>query len=106
LTIHASDTGKIVVRCFAECSFEEIVNAVGLGWEPWFPPKQKDDFYPPIKRPFPAMDVLSAIADEARILAVFISDLDFAVPLKQDDIDRARLAAERIVAARSVALGR
>lgn len=105
LTLHSSDTGKIVARCFAECSFGAIVDGVGLGYEPWFPPKQDGDFSPPIKRPFPAADVLRAVADEALILSVFIHDMDFAVPLKQDDIDRAQLAATRILAARSLALG-
>lgn len=105
-TLRADPDGRIVCHCHAGCSFPEIVNAVGLGWEPWFPPKQEADYLPPIKRPYPAGDVLEALADEARILAVFITDLDFAVPLKQDDIDRAQLAAQRILAARSMALGR
>lgn len=75
LTIHESETGKIVVRCFAGCGFEAIVGAVGLGFEPWFPPKQEGDFSPAIRRPFPAADVLQALAFEAIVLAVTAADL-------------------------------
>lgn len=106
MTIHASNTGNIVVRCHAACSFPEIVEAVGLGWEPWFPPKQEADFSPPIKRPFPAADVLKALADEADILCIVLHDSDWGLPLKKVDIERAQLAIERIRAARSLALGR
>src|SRR5688572_21455419 len=67
MTLMESD-GKVVVRCHAECSFESIVNALGLGWEPWFPPKQAGDFSPPIRRPFPAGDVLEAVAFEMKVV--------------------------------------
>lgn len=106
LTLHESDTGLIVARCHAECSFESIVEGVGLGWEPWFPPKQKGDYSTPIKRPFPAADVLRALADEADILCVVLHDSDWGKPLPKVDIERAQLAIERIRAARSLALGR
>lgn len=106
LTLHASDTGLVVVRCHAECSFESIVNAVGLGWEPWFPPKQQGDYSPPIKRPFPAADVLAALADEAEVLDIVLHDADWGLPLLKVDIERAQLAIDRIRAGRSLALGR
>jgi hypothetical protein len=106
LTLLANPDGRVVVKCFAECSFEEIVGALGLGWEPWFPPKQEGDFSPPIKRPFPAADVLEALADEADVLCVVLHDSDWGLPLKKSDIERAQLAIERIRAARSLALGR
>lgn len=106
LTLHASDTGKIVARCHAECGIDAIVEAVGLGWEPWFPPKQKGDFSPPIRRPFPAADVLRALADEAEILDIVLRDSDWGLPLAKADIERAKLAIDRIRAGRSIALGR
>jgi hypothetical protein len=106
LTLHASDTGLIVAKCHAECSFPEIVNAVGLGWDVWFPPKQKGDFSSPIKRAFPAADLLNAIADEAEILDIVLHDADWGLPLYKADIERAKLAINRIRAARSMALGK
>ena len=105
-TLHAAPDGRILARCHAECSFPEIVEAVGLGWEPWFPPKQQADYLPPVKRPFPAADVLAALADEADILCVVLHDADWGKPLSKVDIERAQLAIERIRAGRSIALGR
>jgi hypothetical protein len=105
LTVRAKDDGRLLVYCHAECGIEAVVGALGLEVSDLFP--SRDIEYAPRERnPFPAADVLRAVADETMILAVFIYDLDFAVPLKQDDIDRARLAADRIMAARGLALGR
>lgn len=105
-TLHAGADGRIACHCHSGCSFPEIVEAVGLGWEPWFPPKQDSDFKPPIRRPFPVADVLAALADEADILCVVLHDSDWGKPLPKVDIERAQLAIERIRAARSLALGR
>jgi hypothetical protein len=105
-TLHANPDGRILANCFSGCSFPDIVEAVGLGWEPWFPPKQSADYLPPIKHAFPAADVLKALADEADILCVVLHDSDWGLPLKKVDIERAQLAIERIRAARSLALGR
>ncbi len=105
LTIRAEDDGRILVHCFAGCSFEEIKDAVGLGWEPWFPPKQKDDFKPAIRRPFPAADVLEAVASEAAIVAVAAANVALGVPLTAEDKARAWEANCRIQNAREIALG-
>lgn len=105
LTIHESETGKIVVRCHAECSFEEIVNAVGLGWEPWFPPKQDGDFSSAIRRPFPAGDVLEALAAEAMIVTTAACNLGNGFELTHGDHARLLVAMERIEEGRRLALG-
>jgi hypothetical protein len=105
LTIHAADDGRILVRCFAECSFEEIVGAVGLGWEPWFPPKQPDDFKRAVRRPYPAADVLEALTDEALIVMVSASCLRQGGKLTDVGHERLLTAMQRISAGREIALG-
>lgn len=105
MTMHQADDGRVLVRCWAGCSFEEIVNGVGLGWEPWFPPKQNDDFKPPVRRPFPARDVLEATAFEAGIVAIAASNLANGVELTEEDRKRLHLCASRIWQARDLALG-
>jgi hypothetical protein len=105
LTIRAEDDGRILVHCFAGCSFEEIKDAVGLGWEPWFPPKQKDDYKPGIRRPFPAADVLEAVASEAAIVAVSAANVAHGVSLTDEDMARVWEANCRIQNARDIALG-
>jgi hypothetical protein len=93
------------VHCFAGCAVDAITAAVGVDLADLFPPKPIEHA-PREKRPFPVADVLEALADEAEVLGIVLSDVDWGVPLKQDDIERAQLAVERIRAARSLALGR
>lgn len=104
LTIHEADDGRILVHCFAGCSFEEIKDAVGLGWEPWFPPKQPDDFKPAIKRAYPAADVLEALSFEATVVAVAAADLS-AGKLTAEAKDRMKIAFDRINEGRRLAIG-
>ena len=105
MTIHAADDGRILVKCFAGCSFDEIVGAVGMGWEPWFPPKQEEDFKPAIRRPFPAGDVLEAVVTECRIVAIVAADLEAGKDVPESDRERMRVAAMRIREAAEVARG-
>jgi hypothetical protein len=105
LTLHAADDGRVLCRCWSGCSFNEIVDAVGLGWEPWFPPKQADDFKLPIRRPFPAGDVLEALGSEAMLVAVAAANVALGVPLTQEDRDRVWEANCRIQRGVEVARG-
>lgn len=105
MTIHAADDGRILVKCFAGCSFEEIVNSLGGDWEPWFPPKQAEDFKPPIRRPFPAADVLEALAFECLVVAVSAEHMAEGGDLSKEAAGRLRICAQRIQEGRSLAIG-
>lgn len=94
-----------MVHCHSGCSFEEIKDAVGLGWEPWFPPKQDDDFKPAVRRPYPAADVLEALADEALVVMVCASDMRHRGKLTDEGHERLLIALERIYTGRELALG-
>jgi hypothetical protein len=100
MTLHEADDGRILCHCWTGCSFEAIVNAVGLGWEPWFPPKINDDFKPPVRRPYPAADVLAAVADETILVALAACDMAHGVSLSEEDRERLWTAHSRIVQAR------
>lgn len=105
MTIHAADDGRILVKCHAECSFQEIVGAVGLGWEPWFPPKPKTDFVPAVRRPFPAADVLEALSAELMVVMVTASDMHAKRVVSGRDLTRLVIAYDRIEEGRRLALG-
>ena len=105
LTLHEAEDGRILVQCFAGCGFEEIVGAVGLGWDPWFPPKQAEDFKPAIRRPFPAGDVLEALSAEAMIVATAACNIGNGFELTLGDHERLLVAMERIEAGRRMANG-
>lgn len=105
MTIHEADDGRILVRCWAGCSFEEIVGAVGLGWEPWFPPNPTKDRSVAIRKPFPAADVLEALAFECIVLAVHSADMATGKELTDLEKRRMWLAFERFEQGRRLALG-
>ena len=67
LTIRETDDGKVLLHCFTGCSALEIIDAVGLEMSDLFPPRQHHG--KPERRPFPAADVLRALASEALVVA-------------------------------------
>lgn len=105
LTLHEASDGRILAKCFAGCSFDEVAEGVGLGYEPWFPPKPDADFVAPIRKPFPAADVLEAVHFECLLVATAAANIANEVPLTIGDHDRLMLAYERISEARRLALG-
>ncbi len=106
LTIHASDDGRILVKCFAGCSFEEIKDAVGLGWDPWFTQKQTQSYSViPSRRPFPSAEVLEALSFECIVIAVHAGDLASGKTLTEKDKARLWLAFNRFEDGRRLALG-
>lgn len=106
LTLHQAEDGRVLCRCWSGCGFAEIVEAVGMGWEPWFPPKSAHDALPPIRRPFPAGDVLEALADEAMVISVAAANVAHGVDLTNEDRERVWEANCRVQQAREVALGK
>ena len=105
MTLTEGDDGKILAKCFAECAFESIVDAVGLGWEPWFPPKLVSDYSPQVKAPYPAADVLKAVQFECLVVATAACNVANGVKLTAEDKERLLVAYERITEARRIALG-
>jgi hypothetical protein len=104
-TIGVGDTGNVIAKCFSQCSIEEIVNAVGLGWEPWYPPKPKTDFVPSVRRPFPAADVLEALSLETMVVAVTAGDIATGAHVSEKDLARMWIAFDRIQEGRRLANG-
>jgi hypothetical protein len=88
LSVRELDDGRILVHCFSGCSVEEILGAVGMTFSDLFPEKEIQHGKPE-RRPFPAVDILKAIAFEALIVALAGSSLLAGHPFTE--IDRARL---------------
>jgi hypothetical protein len=65
MTVRDCDDGRVLLHCFAGCSVETILDAVGLTFDALFPPKALADRLAPIRRPFPAADVLEAVMQDA-----------------------------------------
>src|SRR5262245_59848234 len=106
LAVRELPDGRVLVHCFAGCSADEIVAAAGITFADLFPLR-------PIpahvskreRRPFPALDVLRCIAQEALVVAVAAMRLAGGHPISPEDRKRLLVASERITAAVDLAEG-
>jgi hypothetical protein len=98
LSVRELDDGRILVHCFASCSVEEVLGAVGLTFDTLYPEKEIHHGKPE-RRPFPAADILRAIAFESTLVLIAAADLLAGNPFNETDRARLALAASRIQAA-------
>lgn len=105
LSVRELSDGRTLLHDFAGCSVEEVLGAVGLEFDALFPERALADHVPRERRPFPAGDVLQAVASEALLIAVTSANQRQGVPLSDDDHDRVMLAAERLQTAARLANG-
>ncbi|MHB1188755.1 DNA primase [Thiobacillus sp.] len=102
LSVRELDDGRVLVHCFSNgCSAHEIVSAAGLEISDLFPPRPDDpaQFGKPERRPFPAADILRAVAFEALVVGCAASAMLAGEPFTQTDRDRLLVAVGRIQAA-------
>jgi hypothetical protein len=106
LSIRETDDGRILLHCFGQqCSAVEIVGAVGLKIEDLFPERPGDHHTRGERRPWPAADILRAVAFEALVVAQSAAALLAGEPFGQAERDRLMLAAERLGTAARMAGG-
>ena len=97
LAIRELEDGRILIHCFAGCGVQEIVFAAGLELSDLFPPRvEGKHFAKRESRPFPAADVLRAIAFEATLVLIAAADMLAGKPLNEFDRDRLVVAVGRI----------
>lgn len=101
MTIRELDDGRVLIHDFGGDSVEEILGAIGLTFSDLYPPRPADHAYigKPERRPFPAADILRAIAFEATIVALAGAAIVAGEPFSQFDKDRLLMAVGRINAA-------
>ena len=98
LSIRELDDGRVLLHCFAECTVEEVLGVVGLTFDALYPEKQLGHGKPE-SRPFPAADILRAIAFESTLVLIAAADLLAGHPFNETDRERLVLACARIQAA-------
>lgn len=98
LAVRELGDGRVLAHCFAGCSINEVLGAVGLEMSALFPEKITIDGKPE-RRPFPASDVLRAVSSETMIVSLAALDLAKGRPLSDTDMERLKLAASRLHAA-------
>lgn len=104
MTLRECDDGRILAHCFGGCDIGAIVDAVGLGWDEWFPDKPQE-FARPIRRPFPVGDVLEALAGDSMLIAVTVANMAHGEKIAPEDYVALVSAAGRIQEARRLAFG-
>ena len=80
------------------CETADVLRQVGLEFDALFPDRPTHHRRPE-KRPFPAADVLRAVASDAIVVAVAGSQLGSGRPLTEEDRGAVITAAARIAAA-------
>jgi hypothetical protein len=78
LSVREADDGKLLVKCWAGCSVDEVVAGLGLRMEDLFPPRRDrspGSGAPPERRPWRAGDLLRLAAFEATGVLVVAADL-------------------------------
>ena len=98
LAVRELGDGRVLAHCFAGCSINEVLGAVGLEMSALFPEKITVDGKPE-RRPFPAADVLRAVSFETLIVSLAASQLAKGEPIVGTDLERLKLAASRLQAA-------
>ena len=104
LRITEKPDGRILIHCFAECAPLDILMAVGLEFSDLFPERLVDHISP-LRKPFPAADVLEALSTETLIVAMTADRMFHDKDMTVGDWDRLRVASQRILAGRDIANG-
>lgn len=102
LSIRELPDGQVLVHDFAGCSSGEVLAAVGLGLADLFE-RAAGHHLPKARSTFPALPVLRALCFEAGVVFVSGAAMLAGEPF---DLDRLRVAIERIDAGLRIAEGR
>jgi hypothetical protein len=103
LAITETDDGRILLKCFAGCSAQQVVEAVGMDLTDLFPNdnninylKANNQGNKPVRRPFYATDLLKIIQFEALITSIAAFDLSQGREVSAEDRKRLKTALSRI----------
>lgn len=99
LSIREMEDGRTLVHCFGGCHVEAVVAAVGMSLEDLFPPRELGHAARRECRPFPAADILRAVAFEALVVATSGAALLAGQPFGEAERARLMLAVGRIQSA-------
>ena len=99
LAVRELDDGRVLVKCFAGCSVQEVLDAVGLEFDALYPEKLISHCLHPERHPFSAKDILESVRYEALIVSVAASTIAHGETLVEDDHKRLMLASRRLQAA-------
>jgi hypothetical protein len=102
LAVKEAQDGRILVHCFAGCSFEDVCGAAGVEITELFPERApREDAMKPI--PFNPRTVLKALAFNTAIVAIAAADMAAGKTLTLDDKEKLFEIAEEMNEAVNIA---
>lgn len=97
LSVRETPEGAVLVHCFAGCTQNEVVNAVGIELSDLFPPRDKPFGTPKkIANLWTAGQALELLASEIFFSSVALSNHQRGIVLTELDVEHLRQAAGRI----------
>lgn len=99
LTISEKSDGRILLHCFAGCSADEVMGAIGMELKDLMPENVGFHRVRPSRIPFNARDVLECLQNDAMLVGVFISDVTQGKPITPEEAANAMKAVARMIAA-------
>jgi hypothetical protein len=97
LAIRETEDGRILLKCFSGCSAEEILSAISLDMDQLFPERLPNHRYQPEKPRFYSSDLMKLLEFEALVVAVAANQLSKNEPLSETDMNRMKVAHNRIM---------
>jgi len=98
LALSEKDDGRILIHCFAGCSVQEVLGAIGMEFGDLFPDVE-GHHHPKVKPRFHPADLLKIISFEATIVSICANDMARGKKITQTDTERLRVAYQRITEA-------
>jgi hypothetical protein len=95
LAVRELPDGRVLLKCHAQCSTEDVLVKIGLDWQDLFPQRLADRL-PRVKKPWRIGDVIRALKFELTLAIVAVSDLLAGKEISDIDRERARVACDRI----------
>jgi len=107
LSIRDTDDGRTLLHCFAGCSVEQVVAALGLKLEDLFPPRPpRQDHIKGERRPFLPQDLFDIVRAEVGVVAVIAMDMNKNRSIDGPAYERLLKAATRLDDIARAAYGR
>ena len=104
-SIRELDDGRVLLHCFAGCDVEQVLGAVGLGFDALFP-ERPIDHAPRERRPFLPADVFEIARVEIGVAAIIAADLHKTRAVSEADYERLFLVVARLGDIAGAAYGR
>lgn len=96
LSIRDMGDGRILLKCFAECDTELVLQALGLAFSDLFPERLADTEYHRRKTVLSARETLDVIDHELTVAALILSDVADKKEIDAATWTRFALASSRI----------